>query len=80
MFTLGNHKLMHLSTYGLALFFILLPFEYPLAAIGTQSVLMLVGVATMGLAVLDLIVAQRVRIQLNYRVVIPVVWLVYAGV
>ena len=43
MFTLGNHKLMHLSTYGLALFFILLPFEYPLAAIGTQSVLMLVG-------------------------------------
>ena len=53
MFNLGSRKLMHLSTYGLALFFILLPFEYPLAAIGTQSILMLVGVATMGLATID---------------------------
>lgn len=70
---------MHLSTYGLALFFILLPFEYPLAAIGTQSVLMLVGAATMGLAVLDLIVFQEVKIQLTYRVAIPIIWLIYAG-
>lgn len=79
MFTLGNHKLMHLSTYGLALFFILLPFEYPLAAIGTQSVLMLVGVATMGLAVLDLIVAQNFKFHFSHRVVFTIVWIIYAG-
>ena len=79
MFTLGNHKLMHLSTYGLALFFILLPFEYPLAAIGTQSVLMLVGVATMGLAVLDLIVTQNFKFHFSHRVVLTIIWIVYAG-
>lgn len=79
MFTLGNHKLMHLSTYGLALFFILLPFEYPLAAIGTQSVLMLVGVATMGLAVIDLIVAQNFKFHFSHRVVLTIIWIVYAG-
>ena len=70
---------MHLSTYGLALFFIVLPFEYPLAALGTQSVLMLVGVATMGMAVVDLIATQKFQIQFNYRIVIPVLWLIYAG-
>lgn len=79
MFTLGNRRLMHLSTYGLALFFILLPFEYPLAALGTQSVLMLVGVATMGMAAVDLIATQKFQIQFNYRIVIPVLWLIYAG-
>ena len=79
MFTIGDRRLMHLSTYGLALFFILLPFEYPLAALGTQSVLMLVGVATMGMAAIDLIATQRFQIQFNYRIIIPVLWLIYAG-
>ena len=79
MFTLGNRRLMHLSTYGLAVFFILLPFEYPLAALGTQSVLMLVGVGTMGLAAIDLIAAQGFQIRFNYRIIIPVLWLIYAG-
>lgn len=79
MFTLGNKKLMHLSTYGLALFFILLPFEYPLAALGTQSVLMLVGVATMGLAVVDLVALQGVKTKLTSRIVLMTVWVVYAG-
>lgn len=79
MFTLGNKKLMHLSTYGLALFFILLPFEYPLAALGTQSVLMLVGVATMGLAVVDLVALQGVRTKLTSRIVLMTIWVAYAG-
>lgn len=79
MFTLGDRRLMHLSTYGLALFFILLPFEYPLAALGTQSVLMLVGVATMGMAAIDLIATQRFQIQFNYRLILMVTWVIYAG-
>ena len=79
MFTLGNRRLMHLSTYGLALFFILLPFEYPLAALGTQSVLMLVGVATMGMAAVDLIATQKFQIQFNYRLILTAVWVIYAG-
>lgn len=79
MFTLGSKKLMHLSTYGLALFFILLPFEYPLAALGTQSVLMLVGVATMGLAVVDFVALQGVKTKLTSRIVLMTVWVVYAG-
>lgn len=79
MFTLGDRRLMHLSTYGLALFFILLPFEYPLAALGTQSVLMLVGVATMGMAAIDLIATQRFQIQFNYRLILTVAWVIYAG-
>lgn len=79
MFTLGNRRLMHLSTYGLALFFILLPFEYPLAAMGTQSILMLVGVATMGLAVIDLFALQRENIKIDYKIILPVLWLIYAA-
>lgn len=79
MFTLGSRKLMHLSTYGLALFFILLPFEYPLAAIGTQSILMLVGVATMGLATIDLFVLQRGNIKIDYKIILSTLWLMYAG-
>lgn len=79
MFTLGNRRLMHLSTYGLALFFILLPFEYPLAAMGTQSILMLVGVATMGLAVIDLFALQRGNIKIDYKIILPVLWLIYAA-
>lgn len=79
-YTLGNLKLKHLSTYGLSLFFILMPFEYPLAAIGTQSILRFMGIAAMGLAAIDLVALQEVKSKLSSRIVLMICWIIYAGV
>ena len=65
----------HLSTYGLALFLFLTPFEYPLADLMAVSPLRLVGLFAMGLAVVD-IWRQRI-VKLDYRVIYVVLWLLY---
>lgn len=65
----------HLSTYGLALFLFLTPFEYPLADLMAVSPLRLVGLFAMGLAIVD-IWRQRI-VKLDYRVIYVVLWLLY---
>ena len=70
-----RHVVRHLSTYGLALFLFLTPFEYPLADLMAVSPLRLVGLFAMGLAVVD-IWRQRI-VKLDYRVIYVVLWLLY---
>lgn len=65
----------HLSTYGLALFLFLTPFEYPLADLMEVSPLRLVGLFAMGLAIIDIFMQRTLR--LDYRVVYVVFWLLY---
>lgn len=65
----------HLSTYGLALFLFLIPFEYPLADLMAVSPLRLVGLFAMGLAIIDILMQRTLR--LDYRVVYVVFWLLY---
>lgn len=65
----------HLSTYGLALFLFLTPFEYPLVDLMSVSPLRIVGLFAMALAVAD-IWMQRI-IKLDYRFLYVVLWLLY---
>lgn len=65
----------HLSTYGLALFLFLTPFEYPLADLMATSPLRLIGLLAMGMAVADIWI-QRI-IKPDYRVILVVLWLLY---
>lgn len=65
----------HLSTYGLALFLILTPFEYPLADLMSVSPLRLVGIFAMVLAAMDILVQNNLKI--DFRVVCFFLWLVY---
>lgn len=65
----------HLSTYGLALFLFLTPFEYPLADLVSISPLRIVGLIAMGLAVYDILM-QKI-IKLDYRVIYVAFWLIY---
>lgn len=65
----------HLSTYGLALFLFLTPFEYPLADLMSISPLRIVGLFAMGLAVLDILMQRTVK--LDYRIIYIVLWLIY---
>lgn len=65
----------HLSTYGLALFLFLTPFEYPLVDLMSVSPLRIVGLFAMALAVAD-IWMQRI-IKLDYRFIYVVLWLLY---
>lgn len=65
----------HLSTYGLALFLFLTPFEYPLADLVSISPLRIVGLLAMGLAVFDILLKKKVK--LGYRTIYVAVWLIY---
>lgn len=56
----------HFSTYGLALFFLLTPFEYPLADLMAVSPLRLVGLAAMALAALDIFLQWRLKIDYRF--------------
>ena len=51
----------HLSTYGLALFLFLTPFEYPLADLVSVSPLRLVGLLAMVLALADILIQHKFR-------------------
>lgn len=66
----------HLSTYMLALFFILLPFEYPMATFGFGSILRYVGMAVMAFAVLDILMDGG-KIHFDYRCILLAIWLVF---
>lgn len=70
-----SSRIKHFSTYGLALFFVLTPFEYPLADMMTVSPLRIVGLFVMGLAALDILL-QRV-IKLDGRIILVALWLAY---
>lgn len=65
----------HLSTYGLALFLFLTPFEYPLADLMSISPLRIVGLLAMGLAIFDIFKQQTVK--LDYRIIYIGLWLIY---
>lgn len=65
----------HLSTYGLALFLFLTPFEYPLADLVSVSPLRLVGLLAMWLALADILIQHKFRI--DYRIIGIVLWLSY---
>ena len=65
----------HLSTYGLALFLFLTPFEYPLADLMSISPLRIVGLLAMGLALIDILMQKAVR--LDYRIIYVALWLIY---
>lgn len=67
----------HSSVYGLYLFIMLLPFEYLLAQFSIGSVLKYIGIMTMGLSVLDIIMVYNMKIKLNYRTIIILLWIVY---
>ena len=70
-----NNRIKHLSTYGLALFFFLTPFEYPLADLIPISPLRIVGLLSMGLAVWDIVMQRTVK--LDYRNIYILLWLIY---
>ena len=70
-----NSETKHLSTYGLALFLILTPFEYPLADLMATSPLRIVGLFAMGLAVLDIIFQKH--LIFDYRIICMSLWLIY---
>lgn len=71
----GNGEMHHLSAYGLAAFFFLTPFEYPLADLMTISPLRIVGLIAMGLAVFDIFNQRYIRF--HYRFLGVFLWLVY---
>ena len=73
--TARTEKIKHLSTYGLLLFLFLTPFEYPLADLMAVSPLRLVGLFAMGLAIVDIIVDKKLRI--DYRIIYLLLWLIY---
>lgn len=73
--TVDKAVIKHLSTYGLALFLFLTPFEYPLADLMTTSPLRIIGMLAMGLAVVDIALGRTFKV--DYRVVYVVLWLGY---
>lgn len=73
--TVDKSAIKHLSTYGLALFLFLTPFEYPLADLMATSPLRIVGMFAMGLAVLDIIIQRRLKP--DYRFYCVALWLLY---
>ncbi len=68
-----------ISAYGLFAFFLLLPFEYPLATFGIGSVLRYVGIVVIVLAVWD-IFRLGGKIQLDYRIALLLLWMLYATI
>ena len=73
--TIEKKTITHFSTFGLALFLFLTPFEYPLSAGVSTSPLRLVGLFAMGLAVIDILI-QRIP-KIDYRIVCVIFWLLY---
>lgn len=65
------------SAYGMFLFFLLLPFEYPLATFGLGSILRYVGIAVMGLAAVD-ILQKGGKVRMDHRIILLLLWMVYA--
>lgn len=72
-------EIKHYSTFGLIIYFILLPFEYPLASFGTQSILKYVGIFVMLLNLIDIIAFQKGKIIYNPRILLTLVWILYSG-
>lgn len=73
-----KEKIVHFSTYGMMLFFILLPFEYPLANFGVGSILRYAGVVAMGLALVDVCFVERINVKLDYRTLLLGIWIFFA--
>lgn len=73
--TIEKKTITHFSTFGLALFLFLTPFEYPLADLVAISPLRIVGLFAMGLAVIDILI-QRIP-KIDYRIVCVIFWLLY---
>lgn len=73
--TVEKNKITNISTYGLALFLFLMPFEYPLADLASVSPLRIIGLLAMGLAAVDIITKRTLR--LDYRVFCILLWLAY---
>lgn len=69
------HSVKHISTYGLAIFLFLTPFEYPLADLISVSPLRIVGILSMLLATFD-IIAQK-KIKIDFRIKCVILWLTY---
>lgn len=63
----------NISTYALALFLFLTPFEYPLASMFSVSPLRLVGLFAMVVALYDIITMQKIK--LDYRFISVFLWL-----
>lgn len=72
---IGKGEGHHLSTYGLAAFFFLTPFEYPLADLVSISPVRIVGLMAMGLAVFDIFNQRYIRF--HYRFSGIFLWLAY---
>ena len=66
-----------LSAYGMFVFFLLLPFEYPLATFGVGSILRYAGMAVMALAAWDVFYLGG-KVRLDYRILLLAAWMVYA--
>lgn len=67
-------RIKHYSIFGLLLFFLLTPFEYPLSSLGIGSILSYVGVLTIGLAIIDLFIVNKIRY--DYRIILLTLWLI----
>ena len=67
----------HISAYGMYLFLLLLPFEYPLETIGVGSILRYVGILTIALVLVDLL--KEGTIKMDYRALLMVAWCAYAA-
>jgi hypothetical protein len=70
-------RITHFSTYGLALFLLLTPFEYPLADFMSISPLRIIGLIAMGLAAFDIL--RQATVKFDYRIVYVVLWLMYGA-
>lgn len=68
-------KIKHVSTYGLSMFMIFTPFEYPLADLMVISPLRLIGLTAMMLACFDILKFKKIKI--DYRVIYIFLWLIY---
>lgn len=74
--TFGREKI-QLSAYAMALFFLMLPFEYPLAELFGFSPLRYVSILVMGLTLVDVLFSDGI-LRFDKRVIMIVIWLVYA--
>ena len=70
-----NKKLRNYSTLALALFYTLLPFEYPLASLGVNSIIRYIGILSMGLSIIDIIINEKYKIRIDYRHKLLLCWL-----
>ena len=73
---LGREKIQR-SAVGMVLFFLMLPFEYPLAELSVYSPLRYVSVLVMGLALLDIFFSDGI-LRLDKRIIMVLAWLAFA--